>query len=357
MAKMVTMREIAERAGVSVPTVSRILRAETLDRYREETQKRVYKAAEDLGWRPNLLVNGIRKNRSYTVGVMVPPFDTHWIDVLYGIHDELLSKGYVPLALFPKEYHDVPDIKDYEEKGSARQIVSRVQHMPRNEMERLYCFVDRRVDGIITFPLLEKESREYAVKLAKEGLPVVTLDQQLAEVRNPLAIEVNENKAMVLLINHLISTGRRHLMFTGRRDEITWACRRRKAFHRNTPAGITSTDLTVDDHYDNLPGALYDALSKNSGIDAIVCDTDHCAGRVIYLLKKQGLQVPKDIAVTGYGNIRFELFSLGITTIDQKPGEIGRLAAESIMAMCDGRNLPRHLLIEPSLIIRDSTGK
>ncbi|MGE4490599.1 MAG: LacI family DNA-binding transcriptional regulator, partial [Kiritimatiellales bacterium] len=177
MAKMVTMREIAERAGVSVPTVSRILRAETLDRYREETQKRVYKAAEDLGWRPNLLVNGIRKNRSYTVGVMVPPFDTHWIDVLYGIHDELLSKGYVPLALFPKEYHDVPDIKDYEEERGARQIVSRVQHMPRNEMERLYCFVDRRVDGIITFPLLEKESREYAVKLAKEGLPVVTLDQ------------------------------------------------------------------------------------------------------------------------------------------------------------------------------------
>lgn len=357
MAKMVTMKAIAEAAGVSVPTVSRILRGETLNRYSDVTQEKVRKTAQELGWRPNLLVSGIRKNRSYTIGVMVPPFDTHWTQVLYAIHDALLSKGYIPLVLFPKEYGDMPSVRDYGQEKSATRMIDRLKEMPRNEKERLYGFVDRRVDGIITFPLLEQDARDYALHLAKEGWPVVTIDQQLSDEINPLDIEVNESAAMKLLVDHLLEQGRKDLMFIGRGDDVTWVRRRRKGFYANVPPHIAARNLKVSDNYEDLPDLLGQVLDNTRDIDAILCDTDHCAGRVIHFLEKRGVRIPEDIAVTGFGNISFEMFHHGITTIDQQPWEIGRLAAESVLAMREGKGPAGHLTVEPSLIVRDSTGR
>ena len=88
---------IAARAGVARTTVSLALRGgEGLN---ADTLKRILQAADELGYRPNNLVQALRSGRTGLVGVLVPPCDTFWSDVLYGIHDVLIAQNHVPMAL------------------------------------------------------------------------------------------------------------------------------------------------------------------------------------------------------------------------------------------------------------------
>ena len=82
------LKDVAKAANVSLAAASRILRGDR-DRFGEETCRRVLEASRQLGWRRNLLVNGMQTGRTQTIGVMIPPFDSFWVSVLSGIHDAL----------------------------------------------------------------------------------------------------------------------------------------------------------------------------------------------------------------------------------------------------------------------------
>ena len=82
------LKDVAKAANVSLAAASRILRGDK-ERFGEETCRRVLEASRKLGWRRNLLVNGMQTGRTQTIGVMIPPFDSFWVTVLSGIHDAL----------------------------------------------------------------------------------------------------------------------------------------------------------------------------------------------------------------------------------------------------------------------------
>ena len=125
------LKDVAKAANVSLAAASRILRGDR-DRFGEETCRRVLEASRQLGWRRNLLVNGMQTGKTQTIGVMIPPFDSFWVSVLSSIHDTLSASDYLPITIWIGSLGDMPHFEKDEEEG-LRQI------------NRL---LDRRVDGV-----------------------------------------------------------------------------------------------------------------------------------------------------------------------------------------------------------------
>ena len=101
------LKDVAKAATVSLAAASRILRGDR-ERFGDETCRRVLEASRQLGWRRNLLVNGMQTGRTQTIGVMIPPFDSFWVDVLAGIHMVLAQADYLPITVWVGDCQEMP---------------------------------------------------------------------------------------------------------------------------------------------------------------------------------------------------------------------------------------------------------
>src|SRR5215217_1322855 len=127
--RRVSHQDIAREAGVSRVTVSLVLAGK--DQTSEETRRRVMEVAQRLRYRPNLLVQGMQTGRTHAVGVIVPASMHFHGQVARGIHDELLTANFVPIQLWMNPSADTK----------------------QSELAQIHRLVDRRVDGIIIFPI------------------------------------------------------------------------------------------------------------------------------------------------------------------------------------------------------------
>src|SRR3990170_6901231 len=101
------LKDVAKAANVSLAAASRILRGDK-ERFGEETCRRVLEASQRLGWRRNLLVNGMQTGHTRTVGVMIPPFDSFWVSVLSGIHETLAASDYLHITVWTGSLDNMP---------------------------------------------------------------------------------------------------------------------------------------------------------------------------------------------------------------------------------------------------------
>ena len=135
----ISQKRIAEEAGVSIMTVSRVLRGK--EDVAEATRERVLEVAGKYGYRPNLLVRGIQTGKTGTIGVLLPPFP-FYDELLSGIHDELVQADHVPINIW-----------------SASDAVD--QSIDAHEVTQIHRLLDRRVDGVILKPVDEAVSDDY----------------------------------------------------------------------------------------------------------------------------------------------------------------------------------------------------
>src|SRR5438093_3560819 len=160
----VNQKRIADEAGVSQATVSLVLAGR--DVTSRETRARVLRAAERLKYRPSLLVHGSQTGKTRMIGVMAPPFDYYWSEVLYGIHDVLAAADHVPITLWTAH------------EGSGPR--------PRNgtditELDQIHRLLDRRVDGVILWPPFASLFQDHVHEFSSRDLPVVTIDHALPD--------------------------------------------------------------------------------------------------------------------------------------------------------------------------------
>ncbi|MEO7100699.1 MAG: LacI family DNA-binding transcriptional regulator, partial [Luteolibacter sp.] len=206
--RAVSQTAIAREAGVARTTVSLALRGgEGLN---PETIQRVMDAAELLGYRPNNLVHAIRSGRTRMVGVMVPPDDSFWADVLHGIHDGLIACDYVPLTLWSEHRKPHPD-----EKSELRQI------------QRL---IDWRVDGAILWPWFASLYRTQISELKKRDLPLVTINSMLPASFHADAVLSDESVGAAAIAGHLIALGHREILHFAGPSSESWSRDRRDCF-------------------------------------------------------------------------------------------------------------------------------
>ena len=208
------LKDVAKAANVSLSAASRILRGER-DRFGEETCERVVKVAQQLGWRRNLLVNGIQTGRTKTVGVMIPPYDSFWVDVLAGIHIVLEAKDYLPITIWVGDCQEMPHFEKDDDQGLSQ--ISRL--------------LDRRVDGLVLWPSFAVAYYEHFRELFEREVPVVVIDHEFSEDQIADSIETDEERCTKAVAEHLLSLGHVNIACLSSRETAwqAWAVRRRKS--------------------------------------------------------------------------------------------------------------------------------
>ncbi len=337
------LKDVAKAANVSLAAASRILRGDR-ERFGEETCRRVLEASRQLGWRRNLLVNGMQTGHTQTVGVMIPPFDSFWVNVLSGIHDMLSSADYLPITVWTGNLDQMPHFEKDEVEG-LRQI------------NRL---LDRRVDGLIMWPPFSEAYYHHFPEFVERRVPVAVIDHYSTVADS---VETNEEQATAMVADHLLQLGHRRIACLSSREtpSQTWAVKRRSSFEeavkRHTGATVKSWRLNAQGS--NGLEIACEILRDELRPTAVFAASDHEAMFVHQAAGELGIKIPRDLSIVGFADLDFAAtMDPPLTTMRQKPFEIGSLAARLIMDRIDGAmpdNEPTIIKVDAELIVRGST--
>jgi LacI family transcriptional regulator len=338
------LKDVAKEANVSLAAASRILRGDR-ERFGEDTCRRVIEASRKLGWRRNLLVNGMQTGRTQTIGVMIPPYDSFWVSVLSGIHDALAASDYLPITIWIGSLGDMPHFEKDEQEG-LRQI------------NRL---LDRRVDGLIMWPTFSVAYYHHFPEFTERRVPVAVIDHYSTVADS---VETDEEQSTQVVAEHLLNLGHRRIACLSSREtkSQTWAVKRRSSFE---DAIRKFGDATVKSWRLNEQGSnglevAHELLTSDLQPTAVFAVSDHEAEFIYDAARALGKKIPDDLSVIGFADLDFAaMMPPPLTTMRQKPHEIGRLAAKLIIDRIDGLvandNEPTTIKVEAELIVRNST--
>ena len=327
-----SLRKVAERAGVSTATVSRVLNG--LDVVKASTRGRVMNAIAELKYHPNLHARSLAGGRSRTLGVIVSNLENpFFLDVYRALESDCHSRGYEVL-LANTDYR-------------SEQLVASIRLM-----------IGRRVAGLAV--IVSEMEATLVQELLDSNIPVVFYDVGPSR-RNITNIRVNYQGGIERIVEHLSVLGHRKFAFIGHHSALGPIDERRRAVmdavHR---AGADAEVRCVADS-DSLEGgrkAAREMLSAAFRPTAIICVNDHMAVGVLKELRERGLRVPHDISVTGFDNIRLSEFCHpALTTVHIPRDRIGHILFSTLAP--DGSPASfagKEIVIEPELVLRESSG-
>lgn len=329
---IVSLKDIASETGVSVSTVSRVIKEK--GEIAAETRERVMEAARKLGYHSNKLIEGMKTGKTRTVGVLISIGDHFFSQIVQGIHNGLTTKGYLPIVVWPKG------------DGS-------------NEQALIHRLLEQRVEGIIMRPLQDWADTNYFNDVIERGLPIVTVNRKLhAKVD---FIGTDDYKGGWLAADHLLRQGHRHIVHFQGPQYASPAILRKQGFAHRMAESSDATHYYIGDAAEYLPESdqVLQFLKDNPQITAMTCFNDYCAAAVFDAAHTLGIRIPEDLAVIGFGALPFgDHLRPQLTTLDQRPFEIGARAVAMLFDQLkqDSRQKePQEVRIEPELILRGST--
>ena len=306
----VSQSAIAEAAGVARTTVSLALRGGR--GLSPATVARVQRAAQQLGYRPNRLVHGLRSGRTGLIGVMTPPIDSFWAEVLFGIHDGLVEREKVPLVLWSNH-------------RATRTVET-------DELAQVHRLVDWRVDGAILWPWFAGLFREHIREFTDRDLPVVTVDCLLPDEFGAHAVLSDEAMGARAVASRFRDLGHRRVLHLAGPEGEAWSHDRRHAFE-SALAGLPGVQVTVLELPLTGPVTepIREALAASPRPTAVFAATDHFAEACYDAADALGLRIPADLSLAGCGDLDFAArMSPPLTSLRQRPYEMGRTAAELV---------------------------
>lgn len=329
----VTLREVADRAGVSLKTVTNVVHQRSV--VRPATRDRVLAAIEELGYRPNLSARNLALGRAGTIALVVPRLDMpYFASLAMHVLEEAERYGWFVLIV--------------QTRGDA-------------EAERrvLAGTFPQRLDGIVFDPIhvSAEEIRDRA-----DTTPLVLIGEHRAEgVADHVAID--NVAAGRTVVDHLVGLGRRRIGMIGASLDTPEDVRRDGYL-----AGLREHGLpVVPDWVRPVPAntgeegaaavtALLDDAAGGEVPDALFCSADWLALGAIRALVTRGLRVPEDVAVVGFDDIPYGRVSTPtLTTIASARDEIARAAVESLARRLAGPQPLREIQAGFELVVREST--
>lgn len=339
------LKDIAKHADVSLATASIILR-NGKGRFADETRQRVIDAAKKLGWRRNLLVESIQTGKTKTVGVLVPPFDSYWTNILSGIHQEITQAGYMPITLWPgdSEKFDFVDAKQ--------------------GLELIHMLADRRVEGLIVWPDIADGYHEQLKGLTAHNIPVVVVDHQLSGDIIADSVQTDEEQGGQLAAEHLASLGHKNIGCLGEyvKSARSWQMTRQRYFEFALYAISKDIKCRVwhsdSEQHDGGLKAAIEMLSDENRPTAVFAETDHVAIDVYNAAAILGIKIPQELSVIGFSDLSFaKSMRPPLTTVKQKAIDVGRHAGKLVLQRIkNNEDTPPHTVrIGCELVAREST--
>lgn len=331
----VTLKHVAEAAGVHASTVSRALNPATRHMVVPEVAERVTKLAKSLGYRPNLMAAGLRTGRSKLIGALVPDIaNTVFSPILSGASTSLAAQGYSIL-------------------------VADVGTNPARHLELANQLVARRIDGFI----LATVSRDDPIVdfCLEQNLPAVLVNR--AEERRRLSAVVSDDAlGMQLAVDHLVALGHRRIGHLAGPETVSTGHLRRKGFydaialHGLAAADCPSEATTAYSREEGARAALQ-LLASTPEITAIVAANDLLALGAYDAAAQIGRSVPRDLSIVGHNDMPLvDMVAPPLTTVRISHQEIGRVAADLLLQQLKGADhSTRNIVLAPTLIVRGST--
>lgn len=331
---MASLQEVAQRAKVSIATVSRVLNKS--DKVVPETRAIVEQALMDLGYRPSRVARRLRMKdgRAHLVGLIIPDIQNpFYAEIARGVEDAAYANEYALLLCNSDE---------------------------NVEKERFYLDVmqDESVDGLVLPPFDETDPA--VVKMVKTGLPIVCVDRSLARVKTDL-VEVDNYQGAFEAVNHLIAKGHRSIGLIEGRSHVSTSRERRRGYLDALAANdiaVRKEQMRAGDFKQESGRVLANELLdlRRPPTALFVCNNLMTVG-ALAALHHRGLRVPQDVAVVGFDDLPWaEALDPPPTVVRQPAYEVGRQAMELLLKRIMEPDRPAVTVrLLPELVIRRST--
>lgn len=329
---MSTIKEVAQLAGVSTATVSRIINGK--GEASPETINKVLKIVQELNYRPNSVAKSLSKRQSDLIALLIPNLDNPFFsELVKAIEKSANEQGY-QIYLCNSE--------DNREK---------VEYY-------LEAMKDNYVAGAIINSLYVTEAD--LDTLEASGIATITIDR--AQFLHPYsAVSIDHVTGGYLAAKHLIDTekSKKLLFLSGPEQEKSSQDRYQgylRAISENNVehVGKLYGDFDISSGYQ----LVYDFLAKDKSIDGIVSSNDAMALGALRACKDLAVRVPEDIGIVGYDNISYGKYAIPrLTTVDQFKTKIGQTIMKELIDVSQRKKSPKKYEIKPEIVTRDSTIK
>jgi LacI family transcriptional regulator len=330
----VTLKQVAEAAGVHFSTVSRALNPATRARVKPQIAARVMQTAQQLGYRANALASSLRTRRSRVVGMVVPDImSLLFPPILEGVEATLLKEGYMT-------------------------IVANSANDPARHRRILSGMIERQVDGLI---LATATLRDPVLDEGIEGRAPVVLINRTDESGRAPAVLNDDIRGIGLAVRHLAALGHRRIAHIAGPRWLSTGMMRLRGFH------LAADELSLTDPRPPVieaqaftreagRAACLGLLANYSDITAIVAANDLLALGCYDAFDERHISCPGDISVTGYNDAPFvDMVSPPLSTVRIKQHEMGVEAARLLLARMNGQEITADILLRPELVHRRST--
>lgn len=329
---MSNIHDVAQLAGVSIATVSRVLQGSP--KVSPNTRNRINEAIEKLNYHPNKLAQNFRTQRTNNILIILPELgNTFYAEILAGIESVVNKQGYKILIV---SSHGQPALE-----------------------ASLYSMLEeKQVDGVINFSA--SLPAEVMHKYANQH-PVIIACRKLLDGNLP-NVAIDNEKASFDIVNYMLNLGHKRFCYLAGPSELPLYNDRLLGFRR----ALALRNITVDENlilhceptiqggYDNVTKLL----NRGASFSALVASGDTLAIGAIRALNRFGRAVPSECAVVGFDDIELSsIFSPSLTTVRQPHRQIGIRSAEQLLNIIGGGEPPLCTeILNYELVIRESSG-
>jgi LacI family transcriptional regulator len=331
----ITMSDIARDLNVSVVTVSKVLRNK--GRISEPTRQRVLQRSRELNYQPNLIARSLVTRRTFTIGLLLPDF-THpfFARIAKSVAETMRSKGY-------------------------HVLISYFEEDPKIELSEGQALLSRHVDGLILASAQSDGRCAFFKYIHERKTPLVLIDRAVPKVRASF-VGVDHTGIGKMATEHLIAQGCRRIAHL-RGPAVGIANDRLNGYCLALQEGgfpvfsdfIVEAGFHTESGYDAMRALLQTTLK----VDGVFCYNDPIAVGAMKAISEAGKKVPGDIAVVGAGNVNYsDVLAIPLTTIDQEPDKIGKLASQLLLDQIESKkkfHRAKTVLVPHRLVVREST--
>lgn len=329
--------DIAQRAGVSIATVSRVINGS--DSVSEKTRQKVHAVMKESGYTPNAFARGLMLGTMRSIGIMCSDSsDAYLANAVYYLEKELRSYGY-------------------------DSILCCTGYELRNKQQYMKLLTKRKVDALIlagsSFLDMKPENNVYIAKAAKQ-IPVMLMNGCL-DKPNIYSVICDDCKAVEDAANRLIEDGRRRILFLYRAQSFSAA--EKQVGYRNA---LRMHGMEVDEalirqcpktkHLNKLETFLEMIREEGVVFDAVIASEDFWAIGAIKYAKKHGMSIPEDISIIGFNNSQLaQCCDPELTSIDNRVEEMSTMTVQLLMKVLEGERIPSKTVMQAKLAVRGTT--
>jgi LacI family transcriptional regulator len=334
---MPTIRDVAERAGVSVGTVSHVLSGSgTVSAARRE---RVLAAIRDLDYRLNPIARSLKTRQTKMLGAVVADItNPFYPQLVRGAEDAALKRHYILITV---------NTDDQVER----------------EREVMAMLLARRVDGLLLVPSPNAKDRSHIVAALAAGTPLVAVDRYVEGIETD-SVAVNNSKGVQMAMNHLIRLGHKRIAYVGADWELSNTRQRRRGYEQALhDAGIPLDPaiLCFGDFRQPSGYRLTKELCLSSDPPTAIFAGNAMMGMgALQAVQELGLKCPQEISIAIFDDLPFmNIVQPHPTAVSQPAYAIGVRAADLLIDRIEGKTMPREpqrIELDPELLVRGSTG-